>query len=180
MKYRLQRSFSLLVLSSVVACDAGIDGMIGPSRSAQVAVEYPNTVGSYSGTVQTRARPSIGPSYSVSCPVTLNLSTQSGAEFSGSFAVQPAGDCDAESGTIAGTVETTGALSFSADTPGGGANFFEDAAARSGCSLVSSSGNFDGTITSNLISAAGNAVYNCPFFGGTRVTVEVSLSATRS
>jgi hypothetical protein len=77
-------------------------------------------------------------------------------------------------------VETTGGLSFSADTPGGGANVFEDAATRSRCTLISSSGDFDGTVTGGVMSAAGNAVYDCPFFGGVRVTVDVSLSATRS
>jgi hypothetical protein len=179
-KNRLQRSFTLLALSSVVACDAGSNSLTGLHRNAQVAVEYPNTVGSYSGTVQANARPSWGPSYSVSCPVTINVSTQSGANYTGSFALQPARRCDTESGTIAGTVQTTGGVSFIADTPGGGANVFEDAAARSGCTLVSSSGRFGGTITGSVLSAAGNAAYNCPFFGGTRVTVDVSLSATRS
>jgi hypothetical protein len=179
MKYRLQRSFTPLLLSCVVACD-GIDGLIGLHRNAQVAVDYPSTVGSYNGTVQARARPSIGPSYTISCPVTISVSTQTGAEFAGSFALQQTDDCDTESGTIAGTVETTGGLSFIADTPGGGTNVFEDAATRSRCTLISSSGDFDGTVTGSLISAAGSGVYNCPFFGGTRVTVEVSLSATRS
>lgn len=180
MKNRMQRSLTLLVLSSVVACDAGIDGMIGLHRNAQVAVGYPSTVGSYNGTVQAHARPSIGRSYTISCPFTLTVSTQTDPDFSGNFALQQSDDCDTESGTIAGRVETTGGLSFSADTPGGGANVFEDAATRSRCTLISSSGDFDGTVTGGVMSAAGNAVYDCPFFGGVRVTVDVSLSATRS
>jgi hypothetical protein len=179
-KYRLQRWFALLVLLSGVACDAGIDGLIGPHRNAQVAVDYPSTIGSYNGTVQARAHPSMGPSYTISCPITLNVSSQAGAAFSGSFALQQTDDCDPESGTITGTVETTGGLRFIADTPGGGANVFDDAATRSRCTLISSSGDFAGTVTGGVMSAAGNAVYACPFFGGTRVSVEVNLSATRS
>jgi len=106
--------------------------------------------------------------------------TQTGAEFAGSFALQQTDGCDTESGTIAGTVETTGGLRFIADTPGGGANVFEDAATRSRCTLISRGSDFSGTVTGSTLSAARNAVYDCPFFGGTRVTVEVSLSATRS
>lgn len=177
MKYRLQHWFTILVLSSGVACD---DGLIGPYRNAQVAVDYPSIVGSFAGTVQARARPSLGPSYTISCPITLNVSSQAGAAFSGSFALQPSDDCNTESGTITGTVETTGGLRLIADTPGGGANVFEDAATRSSCTLISSSGDFAGTVTGGVMSAAGNAVYTCPFFGGTRVPVEVNLSATRS
>lgn len=179
MRHRLQRSFTLLVLPCVIACERGTDGLTGLQRNAQVA-DSPGIVGSYGGTVQAHARTSRGPSYSISCPVTITVSTQSGANFSGSFALQPTGDCDTESGTIVGTVQTTGGLSFIADAPGGGANVFEDAAARSRCTLVLSRGTLDGTITGSLFSAAGNAVYNCPFFGGTRVTVDLSVSATRS
>src|SRR5438309_894093 len=78
-----------------------------------------------------------------SCPGVLTISTQSGNDFSGSFAVQSAPGCDAQQGTIAGTVRDDGTISFTADAPGGGPNVWEDAAERNHCRLVSGS-SFDG------------------------------------
>src|ERR1043165_3221526 len=63
-------------------------------------------------------------------------------------------------GTAAAHVRTSKGLTAAA--PGGGPNVFDDAAARTGCPLVRSSGTFNGRIVDNALTVEGNAVYDCP------------------
>src|SRR5205807_2436860 len=76
---------------------------------------------------------------SATCPGVLTIATQSGNEFSGSFDIQSGQGCDAQHATVAGRVQDDGSVSFTADTPGGGSNIWEDAAERTHCRLVSGS-----------------------------------------
>jgi len=179
-KRLFQHSITLLVLPLIAACDPH-NGLMGPGGRSQAAsaANFPNGVGSYAGTAVAHARLSTGQTYSISCPIDIAVATQSDDDFSGSFTLRDSDDCDTESGTVTGTVQTDGAVSLVADTPGGGANVFEDAAARTGCTLVSGSGDFRGAVSGGLLSASGNAVYRCPKFFNVRADVDVSISAAR-
>ena len=179
MKAEIQRSIACLALSLAIGCDAP-NSLFDPAthgRSASAAT-YPSLAGTYVGHAVGRARTSAGPTYSVTCAVRIEVATQSGAQFSGHFTVEAGDDCRAESGSVSGTIETGGAVHLVADAPGGGANVFEDAAARTGCRLVSTSGTFDGTTSGGVLAATGSGSYQCPLWG--RVNVDVSLSVTRS
>ena len=114
----------------------------------------------------------------MTCPGILTIATQEGNDFSGSFAIQSAQGCDAQQGTIAGTVQDDGTLSFIADTPGGGANVWEDGAQRNHCRFVSGS-TFDGTGSGSALAATGRGVYDCPLVGTVRVSVSFQVSATQ-
>ena len=65
-----------------------------------------------------------------------------------------------------------------ADTPGGGANVWEDAAQRNHCRFVSGS-TFDGTGSGSALAATGRGVYDCPLVGTVRVSVSFQVSATQ-
>src|SRR5438105_3564225 len=120
-----------------------------------------------------------GKTSSVTCPGVLTIATQAGNHFSGSFAIQSGQGCDAQQGTVAGTVQDDGSVSFTADTPGGGSNVWEDAAERTHCRLVSGS-TFDGTVSSAALTATGRGVYSCPLVGTVRASVSFQVSATQS
>ena len=170
---------TLLGVSLISACDPNFTGPSGGNESAASAVVFPSVVGSYTGTAAARVKTSIGWNHDVSCPVSINIATQAGDNFSGSVVLQNANGCKSETGTLSGSVGTDGTLTLSADTPGGGANVFEDGAARSGCTLVASSGTFSGTLAGTLVTATGSALYECRrWFGGIRVHVTVKVSAT--
>jgi hypothetical protein len=156
---------------ALLGCDR--PPMFGP-RHAQVARVHAQIVGSYAGTAVATVATSINTS-SVACPGVLAIATQSGTDFSGSFAVQSAQGCDAEQGTIAGTVRDDGTLSFTADTPGGGANVWEDGAGRKHRRLVSGS-TFDGAASGGSLAATGRGVYDCPVVGTVRVSVSFQVS----
>jgi len=93
--------------------------------------------------------------------------------------VPASGDCDSKSGTVAGVVKADGsvtAMAYASD----GATVWEEAAARSGCTLVSSTP-FTGTLAGNTLAVAGTGAYDCPSIVGTyRVDVDVHVTATRS
>jgi hypothetical protein len=171
---------TLLGVSLLSACDGNPMGPSGLDERAASAVVFPSVVGSYTGTVTARVKTSFGLTKNVSCPVSINIPTQANDTFSGTVALQDTNDCNTETGTLSGSVLENGTLTLSADTPGGGANVFEDAAARSGCTLISSSGTFGGTLVGNLVTAAGTAVYECRRWLGVRAYVDVAVSATKS
>jgi hypothetical protein len=169
---------TLLGVSLISACDANLTDPGGRDERAASAVVFPSILGSYSGTATARVKTSFGWTRNVSCPVSINIPTQADNGFSGSFVAQ--NDCKSETGTVNGSVGEDGTLTFSADTPGGGANVFEDAAARTGCTLLTSSGTLGGSVAENVVTAAGSALYECRrWFGGFKAHVTVDLSATR-
>jgi hypothetical protein len=159
---------------ALLACDRA--GMFEPGH-AQAARTAAQIVGSYAGTAVATVATSSNTS-SATCPGVLTIATQSGNEFSGSFAIQSADGCDSQQGTVAGTVQDDGTVSFTADTPGGGANIWEDAAGRSHCRLVSGS-TFDGMASGGALEATGRGVYDCPLVGTVRVSLSLRVSATQ-
>ena len=161
---------------SLLACDR--PRLFEPGRTEAAHYAAARIVGSYAGTaiatVANWARKA-----SVTCPGVLTIATQTGNDFFGSFAIRSAQGCDAQQGTIAGNVQDDGTLSFTADTPGGGANVWGDGAQRNHCRLVSGS-TFDGTGSGGALAAAGRGVYDCPVVGTVRVSVTFHVSATQS
>lgn len=153
---------------ALVACDRA--DLFAPDRTRANVTAVASIAGSYAGTAVATVRTSFKTS-SVTCPGALTIVARTGNDFSGSFAIQAAKGCDAQQGTVAGTVQDDGTLSFTADTPGGGSNVWEDAAQRNHCRLVSGS-TFDGTAAGGALTAAGRGVYSCPLVG----TVQVSIS----
>ena len=180
---RLERyPLTLLGLALITACDAnqiGPAGVLGTERGA-IAAAVPSVLGSYAGTAAAHVRTSKGLTAAVSCPISVDISTQTDDRFSGTVAIQASDKCKAESGTLSGTVDAGGLVAVTADAPGDGPNVFDDAAARTGCTLVRSSGTFNGRIVDNALTVEGNAVYDCPFFGGIRAFADVTVSASRT
>jgi hypothetical protein len=173
---------ALAVMGTVLllACDRDRLGPFDPS-GAEVgpAATFPIVMGNYTGTGVVKARHSSGASYTFTCPGTIDIATQTEGSFSGTFAVQGPGKCGQESGTVAGTVSPEGSLTFTADLPGGGPDVWADAAARTGCRLVSSTP-FTGALSGGALSGTGSAVYDCPtFFGKVRLFADAQVSATR-
>jgi hypothetical protein len=170
---------TLLGVSLISACDANPTGLSGGlDEGATSAVVFPIIAGSYAGTATAHRRTSFGWTRDLSCPISINIPTQADNSFSGSFVAQ--NDCKSETGTLSGSVGADGTLTLSADTPGGGANVFEDAAARSGCTLISSSGTFGGNLSGNVVTVTGSAVYECRRWFGIRAYVDAAVSATKS
>lgn len=149
----------------------------GPGASPSVATA-PDIRGSYTGSGSATVTWS-GGSRTFTCAGTADIPAQPDSTFAGTFLVVSAGDCDETAGTLWGTVRPDGSVTLMADTPGGGANVWEDAAARTGCALVSSTP-FDGTLVSHTVTVAGNAIYDCVVFGRTvRFFVTAEVTATR-
>ena len=172
---------ALLGLAAVAACDAthaGPAGVVGTDRATSAAA-FPSMLGSYGGTAAAHVRTSKGQTYDLSCPLRVDVLTQTDDRFSGTVAVQDTDHCKAESGTLRGTVGVDGALTVTAYASDG-TNVFEYAAAQTGCTLVRSSDSFSGNLVGNVVTAAGNGVYDCPFFGGLRAFVDVTVSASRT
>jgi hypothetical protein len=164
------------------ACDGDRAGVLDPrgrgSGQASV-VTFPSIVGDYRGTAVAKLTASVG-SKTYTCSATISIPTQADSNFSGTFTVQPAADCDPQSGTLSGTVALNDSVTFTADTPGGGADVWEDGAARTGCRLVSSTP-FTGTASAGTLSAAGRGVYDCPIgFGTVRVHADVQVTVTKA
>jgi FlaG/FlaF family flagellin (archaellin) len=82
--------------------------------------------------------------------------------------------------TLSCPIQDTGAVRVLADAEGGGANIFEDASARSGCALVSSSGTLNGKVADTLLNVLGTAAFDCPSsFGTIRVNASANVTANR-
>jgi len=160
---------------ALLACDRAAMFEPGHAQAARAAAQI---VGSYAGTAVATVATSSKTS-SATCPGVLTIATQSGNDFSGSFDIQSGQGCDAQQATVAGTVQDDGSVSFTADTPGGGSNIWEDAAERTHCRLVSGSA-FDGTVASGALTATGQGVYSCPLVGTVRVTVSLQVSAAQA
>ncbi len=160
---------------ALLACDRAAMFEPGHAQAARAAAQI---VGSYAGTAVATVATSIKTS-SATCPGVLTIATQSGNAFSGSFDIQSGQGCDAQQATVAGTVQDDGSVSFTADTPGGGSNIWEDAAERTHCRLVSGS-TFDGMAASGVLTATGRGVYSCPLVGTVRVSVSLQVSATQA
>jgi len=158
---------------ALAACDRA--AMFEPGRAQAASRAAARIVGTYGGTAVATVASSVKTS-SVSCPGVLTIATQSGNDFAGGFAIQSGKDCDAQEGSIAGTVQDDGTLSFTADAPGGGSNIWEDAAERTHCRLVSGS-TFDGSVSGAALAATGRGVYSCPLVGTVRVSVSFRVSA---
>ncbi len=178
MKRLLRSACALSGLALIIACETERTGPTGV-RQATAAL-YPGVTGSYTGTGVLHLT-SYGATYTITCPLTVDVPTQADSSFSGAFAVEATGDCSSRSGTVNGAVRPDGTLWFIADTPTPGANVFADAATETGCTLLSTAGSFSGSLSGSVISAAGQGVYDCPNSWGTyRVTADVSVSVTRS
>ncbi len=160
---------------ALLACDRAAMFEPGHAQAARAAAQI---VGSYAGTAVATVATSSKTS-SATCPGVLTIATQSGNAFSGSFDIQSGQGCDAQQATVAGTVQDDGSVSFTADTPGGGSNIWEDAAERTHCRLVSGS-TFDGMAASGVLTATGRGVYSCPLVGTVRVSVSLQVSATQA
>jgi hypothetical protein len=170
-----------LVLMWPAACDVDRAGSTGVGEPAPRIAAAPNVVGLYAGTAQARVRTSFGRHLDVACPVRIDVASQTDDHFSGTVTIEQAQRCGSQSGTIDGTISVDGAISVMADAPGGGANVFEDAAARMECTLIQSSGTFTGAIAGGVFSARGDAVYDCDnVFGHFRAYVDVSVQAGRA
>ena len=178
----LLRSLSLAGLAFLAACQDQQSDLSGPTPAGELA-DFPSVTGNYGGTATAVVRSSIG-NRNLSCPVTAAIGSQSGSSFSGTFTVENTGDCDSFgsiSGTLVGTVQEDGTLVVTADTSEPGANVFEDAGARAGCTVVSTTGTLSGSFSNAQWSASGGAVYDCPTsFGTFRVTADLTVSLART
>jgi hypothetical protein len=178
----LLRSLSVAGLAFLAACQDQHSDVSGPTSDGQVPTitSSPSLTGGYSGTANAVLKTSFGYTKNYSCAVTATIGTQSGSSFSGTFAVVSSGDCGtfgSVGGTLTGTVQEDGSLVVTADTSDPGANIFEDAAARAGCTVVSTTGSLSGSFANGQWSASGSAVYDCPSdFGTIRVTADVTVS----
>ena len=164
----------------LLTASCNMDRAAGPDGGGlALAAAFPSVVGTYAGTTVVTATTSFGLRETLSCPTQVSVNSQTESAFAGSFTVSSA-DCGTETGTLRGTVTETGGLSVVADAEGGGVNVFEDAAARSGCRLVSSSGTLNGNLSSTTFTVLGTAAFDCPSsFGTIRVNASANVTANR-
>ena len=179
MNAMISRPVPLLgVLLLTASCD--MDRAAGPEDGGiALAAVFPSVVGTYAGTANVVATTTFGLRETVSCPIQVSVLSQTDSAFAGGFTLL-GGDCGTEPGTLQGIVSDTGAVRVLADAEGGGANIFEDASARSGCALVSSSGTLNGKVADTLLNVLGTAAFDCPSsFGTIRVNASANVTANR-
>ena len=162
-------------LVALVGCDRPT--AFEPRRELSAAA-FPSIAGNWAATGTATLKTWFG-SKTYTCSATISIPTQSDSSFSGTVTVPASGDCDSKSGTVTGVVKADGsvtAMAYASD----GATVWEEAATRSGCTLVSSTP-FTGTLAGNTLAVAGTGAYDCPsIFGTYRVDVDVHVTATRS
>lgn len=111
----------------------------------------------------------------ISCPGTLNVTTQTGTAFSGTISISDVEGCEgvASQGTITGTVTSQGVLMFTVTLP-----IIESLLDLSGCEIVGGSTTFSGTATSTGLSATRMNQLECPDGSGGQVAYTVSGQKT--
>jgi len=170
---RLIRNSFVIGLLALLACDR--PGIVEPR--ALVTATFPGVVGNYAATGTATLKTWLG-SKTYSCSATIDIPTQSDSSFSGTITVLAAHDCDSQPGTVAGVVSADGSvtgMAYASD----GTTIWEEGAARSGCTLVSSTP-FTGTLSGNTVAVAGRGAYDCPsVFGPYRADVDAHVTGTR-
>jgi hypothetical protein len=156
---------------TVVACE----GYTGPT--APPGPTYPQVAGTYtSASFLTLRVLNAGVLVNTEvCPGSATIQ-QDASTLTGTIVMNvPAGDRDCVfAGTLVqGSVNPDGAVSFGLAVPGAGANFWT----VSGCTFVSGSSTFTGTITGTTLTASATATLTCP--GNTTITATAELSGSR-
>ncbi|HEV8303485.1 MAG TPA: hypothetical protein VGQ25_00875 [Gemmatimonadales bacterium] len=161
-------------LIAVFGCDRPAAFEPRPASTAA----FPSIVGNYAATGTATVKTSFG-SKTFACSATIDIPTQTDSTFAGTVTVLASGDCDSDSGTVAGVVlanDSVVAMAYASN----GATVWQEAAARSGCTLVRSTP-FTGALSGDTLAVAGSGAYDCPStFGTYRVDVDVRARGTRS
>ena len=173
---RSRRHVSAVIgLVTLFACDR--PAAFEP-RGQLGATAFPSIVGTYAATGTATLKTWFG-SKTYTCSATVAIPTQSDSTFSGTVTVPAGGDCDSQAGTVAGVAsanDSVTAMAYASD----GATVWEEGAARSGCTLVSST-QFAGALSGDTLAVAGSASYDCPSsFGTYRVDVGARITGARS
>jgi hypothetical protein len=179
----MSRSRSLTPFSGVAPPAVAIIGLIalaGCDRPAAlgphlpVTAAYTSVVGTYAASGTATLKSWFG-SKTYSCSATVDVPAQGDSTFSGTVKVL---DCSADAGTVAGVVRQDGsvtAMAYASD----GATVWQEAAIRTGCTLVSGPP-FTGTLSGNTVSVAASGAYDCPgWFRSYRVDVDAHVTGTR-
>lgn len=162
-------AFVLMVLPT--ACSGDDSGPTGPS-----APTIPNIVGNYSGTWNNRVTvPSTGEQVRVFCPATASITNQGpNGGFTGTWTQGTNADCDAGSGSLAGSVSAGGAMTV---TQFSNVNALTIEEATGGqCTFISGADAFAGTANGSTFEMTTTAVADCL---GTTVNFSWTLSASR-
>lgn len=159
----MRRAVVLSVLTVFVACGGGESPTSVPS--------VPDVAGQYQGTWTTEAQ-SGQQQASGSCPGNITIDSQSGTDISGSFLIDAAGDCtEAETGTIDGSVNQSGGVSFTAQNPQG--SVLDELAAQ-GCTVIASDNAFAGSVSGDVLEASAGATFRCTTSSGT-VDIDITV-----
>jgi hypothetical protein len=135
----------------VIACGGGGGGPTEP--------EFPNVAGRYSGNWIVTARDvASGETITFTCSGSFTVSSQTDANFSGTFLILSSDECDAVAGTIAGTITRDGSTTITIEVPGGDPNPFSD---LTGCAFISGDSSFSGSISNSQMSLTVMVVTDC-------------------
>ena len=163
------RAFVLVILST--ACGSDDSGPAGPGEPT-----IPSIVGNYSGTWNNRVTvPSTGERVQVFCPATVSITNQGpDGGFTGTWTQGTNGDCDAGSGSLAGSVAAGGAMSVTQFTNANALTIEEATGGQ--CTFTSGANAFAGTANGSIFEMTTTAVADCL---GTTVNFSWTLSASR-
>lgn len=157
----MRRALAVSFLVVLLACG-------GDSPTSVPSV--PDVSGQYQGTWTAEAQ-SGDQQASNTCPGNITIDSQSESDISGSFLIDAAGDCtEASTGTIDGSVNQSGGVSFTAQNPQG--SILDELAAQ-GCTVVASDDAFAGTVSGDVLEASAGATVSCTTSSG---TVDIDLT----
>lgn len=159
----MRRAVVLSLVTAFLACGGGDAPTSVPS--------IPDVAGQYQGTWTAEAE-SGGQQASNTCPGNITIDSQSGNDISGSFLIDAAGDCtEVETGTVDGSVNQSGGVSFTATNSQGSAL---DEFASQGCTVVAGDDAFAGSVDGGVLEASAGATLSCTTSSGT-VDVDVTV-----
>jgi hypothetical protein len=106
-----------------------------------------------------------------SCPATVEITSQSGSSFSGTYDIPASANCTSDAGTFAGTIDANGRISI----PGLFADVLgvED---EPGCDLLGNT-TFNGTASETSFTMQATGTVRCDF-GGEVITADVTVVLT--
>ena len=166
------RRTALILLLAVLAACGGDRTVMEPAPA--------DALGTYEGSwTFTFTVVATGDTESVACPGSMAISSQSGNEFSGRYAVAAVEACQAVSGTIAGVISDDGVINFDLHVSSNGSSGLEY---MTGCEYVRGRTVFQGILSGDQLSASATAVFDCPAANGMVVCnmVSVEISAGRA
>lgn len=161
------RALALACLLAFAACQG--DSLTPTSAGGEI----PEVTGTYSSPSFWKlrlTRSSDGTFVTFECSGRITVETQDGPLFSGSFRITRPCEATAEGSIRNGTVSSDGAVSFGYEVPGQSLSALEQ---MSGCDVSSGGDVFRGSIVAGELTAALEAVAECPDEGRVEARLEV-------